>query len=49
MISALAVETGIPPSVLLEQSPRFIVTMLRYMRHRAQVQQKANRGKGGLK
>lgn len=42
----LAVETGIPPSVLLEQSPRFLVTMLRYLKHRAQAQNRKPPPKG---
>ncbi len=31
----MAVETGIPVSVLMQESPRVLVTMQRYMKHRA--------------
>ena len=37
-IAALSVETGIAPSVLLEQDPRMLWTMGRYIVARAQAQ-----------
>lgn len=43
MIAALAVETGIAPRVLMDESPRMLYTMLRYMRHRANEITKARR------
>ena len=47
LISALSVETGIAPSVLLEQSPRFIVTMLKYIKWRNVEQVNTAKGRRG--
>jgi hypothetical protein len=37
-IAALSVETGIAPSVLMEQEPRMLWTMARYIVARSQAQ-----------
>ncbi len=39
-IAMIAVETGIAPSVLMQQEPRMLWTMVRYMVSRAQAQQR---------
>jgi len=46
MIANLAIETGIAPSVLLQETPRMLYTMLGVIRWRNVKMQEAQRGRG---